>query len=547
MVYCDVTPGPKKAGRTYVIAAAIAVGLAVLLVGWLNGAPSASVQLALLRATQPLHTPTQAPQAVYSTLRAFPITLFELHARGYPGQQLNAATTLAGASSGHPFGWPATSIASRTSTRASGLIPMLLLAIVGGIGTGGLLGILGRNWRRSAALSRDWSMAAMSDSDAESASGHTSVRIREESLMDLDRLRWGTTDSERFALFEDTVQRLSSMKAADRRLLKQSASTYSAVFICGTAVGATVYPLCISLVKALDPAIATLSLDELAKPLGLLITALAVSASNLQSTALGFQFNRLRSIRELLYDEAALLGILMSDLLLLLEDHPKEREVAFTRLLQHTRSIYYATDEARANPANKLEFIYVPGLIAPFDDPLLRLLRQINKFSTAQNLRQPTDAFVANTTTSIKALAAKRDARVSWEKASIPPALLYALVTLNLLFFGAYLLMTANLQYAGYQVFFGLLVGLVSILYLILYDLDGVTSGSFTVNGGLSIDEEGTIPILKPAMDTITYFLDDARKNVRSVPNVSASQPSFKGLGRFRVVFSILSWLRTKA
>ena len=214
--------------------------------------------------------------------------------------------------------------------------------------------------------------------------------------------------------------------------------------------------------------------------------------------------------------EGAQLGLLPNDLLLLFEDFPQERATAFTGVLRHARSVYFATKEAKINPDNKLTYVYVPGMSPPFDDPLVQLIRQISQYSG--NLRSRDnylDRIIDRCDASCRSLSELRDERVSWQQSGVPPSLYFALVCLNVVFFFAYLLVTANLQYAGYQVFFGLLAGACAILYLVIVDLESEIEGSFTVNTGLNVLEMGTTPIVKPAIDAIERFLSDARLEIR--------------------------------
>ena len=81
------------------------------------------------------------------------------------------------------------------------------------------------------------------------------------------------------------------------------------------------------------------------QPLGLVITILGITFGNLLSTTLGFNFTRLQSTRIALYDEAAQMGLLLNDLLIVFQREPAERELSFRRLLRHAKCSYYITDE----------------------------------------------------------------------------------------------------------------------------------------------------------------------------------------------------------
>ena len=109
-----------------------------------------------------------------------------------------------------------------------------------------------------------------------------------------------------------------------------------------------------------------------------------------------------------------------------------------------------------------------------------------------------------------RTLRERRDDRVSWELSQTPSALYFVLLALNSLFYVAYLVLTCNLTWVGYRMFFATITGSVSLLYLVLIDLGDVHRGSFTVNAGLRT-ERGTVPILKPVVETIELFLEDAR------------------------------------
>ena len=110
-----------------------------------------------------------------------------------------------------------------------------------------------------------------------------------------------------------------------------------------------------------------------------------------------------------------------------------------------------------------------------------------------------------------RTLRQRRDDRVSWELSRTPTALYFVLGVLNSLFYVAYLVLTCNLTWVGYRMFFALITGALSLLYIILIDLGDIQSGSFTVNAGLR-REVGTAPIMKPVIETIEIFLQDAKE-----------------------------------
>jgi len=295
----------------------------------------------------------------------------------------------------------------------------------------------------------------------------------------------------------------------------RSTLAYTAVLMVTSFVGYVVYPYLHNMVRIVDPAMLALDLAEIGQPLGIVITTLAITFGNLLATALGFGFQRLQAIRQSYYEEAAQLGVLTNDLLLLFHDKPNEREAAIRRLLRHGRAIYYTTDKARRDPRNNLDYIYIPGTTSPFDDPLVRIIRQVSTYSG--NLRAR-DAFLERILNRIdegcRQLSAQRDERISWELSKPPTAMYFSLVSLNALFVLAYIMLTCKLTWEGYQLFFAAMTGACCLLYLVLVDLNSVHGGAFTIHSGLR-GKEGTAPILKPTIECMSDFLAEARQECR--------------------------------
>ena len=123
---------------------------------------------------------------------------------------------------------------------------------------------------------------------------------------------------------------------------------YSGVFFVTTFSGWAVYPILQGYLRHLSPEIYTLDLAEVGQPLGLAITIFGITFGNLLATTLGFNFSRLQSIRIALYDEAAQMGLLLNDLLIVFKDVPDERESSFRCLLQHAKCTYYTSDQVAA-------------------------------------------------------------------------------------------------------------------------------------------------------------------------------------------------------
>lgn len=317
------------------------------------------------------------------------------------------------------------------------------------------------------------------------------------------------------ALHRQSTRTAELMARFEKEAFQQSFVIYTSTFVLGTLSGYALYPVIRSGLDMVDPKILELDLAEIGQPMAVVITTIAVTFGDLLSTTLGFGFDRLQAIRQSYYQEAAQLGILTNDLLLVFHDLPAEREAAIRRLYRHARTIYFTTDEARNDPRNNLSYIYMPGATSPFDDPLLRLIRQMSTFSG--NLRSR-DSFLERILdridSSCRLLSARRDERLSWELSRSPSALYFSLLSLSTVFFLAYILLTSNLTWPGYQLFFAAISGALALLYLVLLDLGDVHRGAFTVNSGLR-GETGTAPILKPAIDCIAFFLDEAREECR--------------------------------
>ena len=128
---------------------------------------------------------------------------------------------------------------------------------------------------------------------------------------------------------------------------------------------------------------------------------------------------------------------------------------------------------------------------------------------------------------SARELRQRRDDRVSWELSQTPPAMWLTLLVLNSLFYVDYLVLTTNLTWPGYRVFFGAITGAVALLYLVVLDLGDIYRGTFTVNSGMK-GPRGTAPIMKPIIDTVETFLDDARRECarRGLPLKSDGGPT---------------------
>eukprot|EP00898_Chlorokybus_atmophyticus_P004138 jgi/Chlat1/4725/Chrsp30S04769 len=234
---------------------------------------------------------------------------------------------------------------------------------------------------------------------------------------------------------------------------------------------------------------------------GVFNTIVGITFASLVSVTLSFLWERQENIRRILHEEAALCTVLLQDIEGLFKDDPDRLRRSVMQIFNYTQDSFFA------DPDTELRALVV-------DDPMLNILRLVYELSDSElqssrynKLGLSIAGRIGRVSDSVRAISAKRSQRLSAGNAKLPFIHWVNLTILGSTAVFAFLLTTFQHPWDGQRYLFSLLIGSFGLLANILYDLQDLFRGYFTIAN--LIDDDTVSSILGPLRRRVRQELEE--------------------------------------